>query len=137
MITFNLKAHNNNYYRGHEPSNRGNCWDDEEHALTFSIEHARQIASAWPGHIGIVISVKDTPITDEAFERELFCAAGGEWHIWPHRKHLNKQMMCSHDDVFLKNGDTVTCKDCEARHTGDSRWYDPKSGTMLDSSLKL
>lgn len=83
MITFNLRAHNGNYYRGHEPSNHsGNCWSDLEHALTFSIGQAREIANAWKGHMNIVISLSSEPMTDKAFEREVFCAKGGNWFDW-------------------------------------------------------
>jgi len=84
MITFNLQAHNGNYYRGHEPSNgSGNCWSGEEElALSFTIEQARKLAKIWRGHMNIVISLEAEAMTDEAFERELFCADGGSWYAW-------------------------------------------------------
>jgi hypothetical protein len=81
MITFNLQSHNGKYYRGHEPSNLGNCWNDkEENALVLPIEWAKMIAEAWPWHTKIVISVKSDPISYDQFKRELFCAKGGNWY---------------------------------------------------------
>ncbi len=81
MITFNVQAHNGNYYRGHEPSNTyGNCWGDEKDALVFTIEQARSLVEAWRGYLKIVISISAEPISDLAFRRELFCAKGGSWY---------------------------------------------------------
>ncbi len=84
MITFNLQANNKNYYRGHEPSNNsGNCWTgDECRALSFSIEQARTMAKAWRGHLNIIISLNAEAISDSEFQREVFCAGGGNWHDW-------------------------------------------------------
>lgn len=80
MITFNVQAHNGNYYRGHEPSNLGNCWTgDEAHALVLTIEQARALVQAWPGR-KIVVSVRAEPVSDERFAQELFCAGGGNWY---------------------------------------------------------
>lgn len=82
MITFNVQAHNGNYYVGHEPSNRyGNCWgDDEKDALVFTIEQARKLVAAWRGFLKIAIAVSSEPMSDEVFKRELFCAKGGSWY---------------------------------------------------------
>jgi len=81
MITFNIQADNGNYYRGHKPSNKcGNCWSDEEDALVLTIEQAREIANAWCGFMKIIISCKSNPISNEEFQRELFCAKGGRWY---------------------------------------------------------
>lgn len=81
MITFNIRAHNGNFYRGHEPSNsHDNCWGDEYDALVFTIEQARQLVEAWRRYLEIVISVKAESIPDKQFKRELFCAKGGSWY---------------------------------------------------------
>lgn len=81
MITFNIRAHNGNYYRGHAPSNSyGNCWGDEKDAVVFTIEQARELVAAWRGYLGIVISVKSEAISDEIFQHEIFCAKGGSWY---------------------------------------------------------
>ena len=105
MITFNVQADNGNYYRGHEPVNGyGNCWGDEEVALVFTIEQARELVEAWPGHLNIVISVKSVPMTDETFGRELFCIGGGSWY----------------DYVFVRSCDPPCdgpCRNCEGRVT--------------------
>ena len=83
MITFNMQAGNGNYYRGHEPANGyGNCWGDEEVALVFTIEQARELVSAWRGFLKIVIAVSSIPVSDGVFKRELFCAKGGRWYDW-------------------------------------------------------
>jgi len=139
MITFNVQAHNSNYYIGHEPSNHsGNCWGDEDHALVLSIEQARALVEAWPGQMKIVISVKMSQMSPDAFERELFCARGGCWYVWPHRDRLIKQMACSHENVIYPDDQSpACCEDCGARHSGDRHWYDPTSGTMLNGELVL
>jgi len=82
MITFNVQAHNGNYYRGHEPSNRyGNCWCvEQDGALVFTIEQARSLVEAWRSFLKIVVSVSAEPISAEAFKHELFCAKGGRWY---------------------------------------------------------
>lgn len=135
MITFNVRANNGNYYRGHEPSNSGNCWSDEERALVMTIQQARKLVRVWPSYLNIVISVKAEPITDEQFERELFCASGGSWYLWPHIADLQKQLDCEHETVTGAKS-KVICSDCAAAAGRDRRWYDPRSGTMLDSKLK-
>ena len=82
MITFNIQAHNGNYYRGHKPANKhGNCWSGEqEDALVFTIEQARELVKAWQGYLEIVISVAAEPISDDQFKHELFCSKGGRWY---------------------------------------------------------
>ena len=88
MITFIVQAHNGNYYCGHEPSNsHGNCWSDEEEALVFTIEQARELVAAWRGYLKIVISVKSEPITNEVFRREIFCAKGGHWYAFDEKNN--------------------------------------------------
>ena len=82
MITFNMVARNGNFYRGHEPCNvHGNCWGDEDSALVFTIDQARELIGGgiWGG-LRIVVSVKSEPMSDWKFRKELFCAQGGNWH---------------------------------------------------------
>lgn len=82
MITFNIQAHNNNYYRGHKPSNKyGNCWcTKQEDALVFTIEQARELAKAWKNYLQITIALSANPMKQTDFEHELFCAKGGSWY---------------------------------------------------------
>ncbi len=97
MITFNIRACNGNYYRGHKPSNKyGNCWGDEVDATVFTIEQARELVAVWPGYLGIVISVNsDEPITDDVFRRELFCSKGGSWYDeLPDQKDQMTNVVC-------------------------------------------
>jgi len=87
MITFNLQAHNGNYYRGHEPCNHsGNCWTDEEvFAMVFTIDQVRKIMahdSAVSSNLNITISIKSNPITDDECDREIFCLDGGYYYDW-------------------------------------------------------
>jgi len=127
MITFNLQTNNGNYYRGHEPSNHGNCWSSEEHALVLTIEQARAIASAWPGYMKISISVKSEPISEEKFLRELYCIGGGSWHDWPHRHALARMRACCHSSII----DSQNCS-CGAKRTSpNEHWYDPGSGKRV------
>lgn len=80
MLTFNLRASNSNFYRGHEPSNtHSNCWSGcENDALVLTLGQARAIAGL--RNVSIVFAaVEDKPMSDAAFERELFCAGGGNW----------------------------------------------------------
>ena len=91
MITFNVQAHNGNYYRGHAPSNGyGNCWGYEQDALVFTIEQARELVAAWKGYLKIVISTKSEPMTDEEFKHELFCAKGGHWYDYEEIETIEK-----------------------------------------------
>lgn len=80
MLTFNIRARNGNYFRGHESSNKySNCWGDREVALTLSIEQARQLIAAakWLLDCDIVIAMKSEPISNEEIQREVFCLKGG------------------------------------------------------------
>jgi len=82
MLTFNIRARNGNYYRGHKPSNKyGAYWGDKVDALTLSIEQARQFieAAKWLKNCDIVITLESEPISDERCQRELFCLKGGRW----------------------------------------------------------
>ncbi len=140
MITFNVQAHNKNYYRGHEPANgHGNCWaGEQDEALVFTIDQARKLVAAWPGFLKIVISVRSYPMTDREFRRELFCAGGGNWYHWPHIDRLRRQMACDHAVTTLVRKKAI-CSGCAAAADAgaDRRWYDPISGTMLDDDLVL
>ncbi len=84
MITFNIQAHNGNYYRGHEPSNKyGNCWcskQEQENALVFTIEQTRELTKVWKGHLQIIIALSSNPMEQADFEHELFYAKGGRWY---------------------------------------------------------
>lgn len=83
MITFNIQAHNGNYYRGHEPSNKyGNCWccEQQEGALVFTIEQARELVKVWKNYLQIIIAPSANPMKQADFEHELFCAKGGSWY---------------------------------------------------------
>ncbi len=82
MITFNLRAHNGNYYCGHEPSNDHGVWGDQDHALVLSIEQARAMAKAWRGHLNIIIAIESEAMAETDFHREVFCAGGGNWYDW-------------------------------------------------------
>lgn len=84
MITFNVRADNGNWYSGHRPGD-GGPWDDDQHrALVLSIEQARELVRSWHGcWMSIEIATSPTPITDERFRQELFCARGGWWHHYP------------------------------------------------------
>ena len=138
MITFNVQAHNNNYYCGHKPCNgHGNCWTGkQDEALVFTIDQARKLVTAWTGcGLNIVISVRSVPMTEASFERELFCASGGQWYHWPHLDRLRLQMKCEHKETTIVRAITI-CSDCAAAMSA-GRWYDPVSGTMLDNDLVL
>ena len=82
MITFNVQAPNGNYYRGHAPSNdHGNCWTSKSsNALVFTLDQARKLVKTWGHYLKIVISVESKPMSKKAFQRELFCAKGGDWY---------------------------------------------------------
>ncbi|MCK5617062.1 hypothetical protein KAR91_85155 [Candidatus Pacearchaeota archaeon] len=140
MITFNIQAHNNNYYCGHKPCNgHGNCWASlEADALVFTLDQARKVVTAWPGFLKIVIAIGSVPMTGPDFERELFCAGGGSWYHYPHLDRLRRQMGCDHAVTTVVKGVKI-CDACAAAVAVDegNRWYDPVSGTMLDNDLVL
>lgn len=136
MITFNVRARNGHFYCGHEPGHvSGNCWGDEDKALVLTLNQARRLCRVWPGYLKIEIAVKSIPIADEHFEQELFCASGGEWYLWRHLKRLQRQLSCKHKEVTVVRGKTI-CSACAGAHHQDRCWYDPVSGTMLDSKLR-
>lgn len=139
MITFNVQAHNDNFYRGHRPANgHGNCWSDERRdALVFTIDQARKLVETWPGRLKIVIAIQAVPMNAGDFERELFCAGGGNWYHWPHRDRLRRQMKCCHGDEHITMMAEQRRCDCGAVADERDRWYDPASGTMLDTDLVL
>ena len=91
MITFNIQANNSNYLCSHGPSNNHvSCWTGEEcKALVFTIEQARELVNTWPGFLKIVIAVYATPISDEDFKHELFCAKGGSWYAYIPQEETN------------------------------------------------
>ena len=96
MITFNIRAANGNYYRGHEPANsHSNCWcscsDSTKHALVFTIEQARDLVKAWSGYLNIVISASAIPMAGEEFQHELFCAKGGSWYEYEKSKEIQSK----------------------------------------------
>jgi hypothetical protein len=138
-VTFSLEAGScNNFYRGHEPHNRyANCWGDEDDALVLTIEQARALAAAWHGNrMRIVVSLKEEVTFADAtdgFEREMFCAAGGEWFAFPHRERLAKMVRCDH--LVLAN----RCKHCGALWCGDHGgfWYDGRTGRTIDEELRV
>ena len=100
-ITFNVQAHNGNYYIGHEPANgKGNCWGDQKDALVFTIEQARELIKVWARYLTIVIAVESVPIIDEYFQTELYCIRGGSWYAYK-RPH---EPICD-----------GPCPDCEGR----------------------
>lgn len=135
MITFNLQANNGNYYIGHEPSNHsGNCWGDESHALVLTIDQARALACAWPGYMKIVVAMKSEPLTSEQFLRELFCASGGKWYLWPHREKLTEQKACQHLAVN-DLGKVKTCGACGAASNREGHWYNQETGVTLEKGL--
>jgi hypothetical protein len=84
MLTFNLQAHNDNYYGGHEPGrgNGGSLWQSEpEKALCLTLQQARAICKIWRLRIVIAYDAVPTyPEGDGRFRQELFCAArAGSW----------------------------------------------------------
>ena len=83
MITFNIRASNGNYYRGHRPSNKySNCWGDREAALTLTILQARRLVEAlsWLKGCDIVIAIRSGTIHNDECQREIFCLEGGSWY---------------------------------------------------------
>ena len=64
MITFNIRADNGNYYRGHKPDNEhGNCWASERcYALTLTLEQSRKLVS----HESLIC--KYTDIINDCYE---------------------------------------------------------------------
>ncbi len=138
MITFSLQSgRTGNFYRGHEPSNvSSNCWADQDDALVLTIEHARALAAAQHGGLNIVISVKaELTFTTDGyfFQRELFCAAGGDWYVFPHRCRLASMLKCDHHREGNK------CKHCGAHwcNAAVGYWYDSITGRTLNEELKV
>ena len=87
MLTFNLRAANGNYYRGHKPDNyHGNCWASERHhALTLNLEQSRRMVghkSNCCSQVDIIIATENEPISDEECDREMFCLDGGYYYNW-------------------------------------------------------
>lgn len=81
-LTFNLIANNGNCYRGHEPKNGySNCWSSDGcDALVFTLKQIRQfIYLRRMGNIEIC-PLETQPLTDEQFDRELWCAEGHSWY---------------------------------------------------------
>ena len=141
-VTFSLEAgSSNNFYRGHEPSNSSaNCWGSEDAALVLTIDQARALAAAWHGNrMQIVISLKEEVTFADAtdgFERELFCCAGGDWYVWPHRERLAAMVRCNHSRVADR------CEHCDASWYGgpgsvQGYWYDSISGRTINEELKV
>ncbi len=115
MITFNIQANNGNFYRGHKPSNdHSNCWTEEqEEALTFTIEQARELAKAL-GFLKIVIALSAESISESEFKREMFCSMGGSWYAYFKKtkyKHIH------FEDIYMYSGRKTKTFLCQNNNT--------------------